>query len=201
MWFAVLEYPTTLTLIGAISMIIYSIYKVVNKINGKVYIGFDSNWPNRQKTHYYKSSSNKASHFHFHHAIRKHGWNSFDWEIIYQSKDKEHTLKIMEPFFIEQYDSFENGYNQTLGGEGSFGKLQSEKNKKFLSEKLRLRNKNSRWYNNGIRNTFSDKHPGIDWVLGRINQKPSTKGYKWYNNGVEQKLTNVQPEGWILGML
>jgi len=30
-------------------MIIYTIYKCVNTINGKVYIGFDSQWPNRQK--------------------------------------------------------------------------------------------------------------------------------------------------------
>jgi group I intron endonuclease len=182
-------------------MIIYSIYKVVNKVNGKVYIGFDSAWPSRQKTHYYKSNSNKSSHFQLHHAIRKYGWESFDWEVIYQSKDREHTLKIMEPLFIEQYNSFESGYNQTLGGEGTFGKLQSEKNKKFLSEKLKSRNKNSRWYNNGTKNTFTDKHPGINWVLGRINQKPSTKGYKWYNNGVEQKLTNQKPEGWVAGML
>ncbi len=182
-------------------MIIYSIYKVINKVNGKVYVGFDSNWPSRQITHYYKSSSDKSTHFHFHHAIRKYGWDSFEWEVIYQSKDKTHTLKVMEPFFIEQYDSFNNGYNKTKGGEGTFGKKQSDKNKKMLSKKVSERNKQNRWYNNGVKNSFTSNHPGEGWVLGRINQKPTTKGYKWYNNGEEQKLTNEKPHGWVSGML
>ena len=33
----------------------------------------------------------------------------------------------MEPFFIKEFQSFKNGYNLTEGGEGTFGKKQSEK--------------------------------------------------------------------------
>ena len=182
-------------------MIIYSIYKCVNKINGKVYIGFDSKWPCRKQTHYYKSSSNNSSHHHLHHAIRKYGWKSFEWEVIYQSLERDHTLKVMEPYFISIFESFNKGYNETLGGEGTFGRVQTDKTKKILSENITKRNKNSRWYNNGSQNTFYDQFPGEGWTLGRINQKPTTLGNKWYNNGTTQILCKSAPDGWKLGML
>ena len=98
---------------------IYSIYKVTNTINGKVYIGFDSNWPKRKSVH--KSLSKNPTQK-FHKALKKHGWDNFTWEIIYQSKNKEHCLNVMEPHFITENNSFKNGYNMTLGGEGTFGK-------------------------------------------------------------------------------
>lgn len=109
---------------------IHTIYKSVNKINGKVYIGFDSNWPNRIKIH---KSACKKQDCKFYRAIRKHGWDSFEWSSIYQSHDKEHTLNVMESLFIKEYDSFHVGYNSTLGGDGTFGLLMTEENKKKMS--------------------------------------------------------------------
>ena len=113
-------------------MNIYSIYKVTNITNGKCYIGFDSNWPNRKKIH--KSSYNKKN-YKFYYAVRKYGWENFVWEVIYQSKEKEHTLKVIENHFIELYDTFKNGYNSTLGGEGVLGlNIKPNLGKKFSNE-------------------------------------------------------------------
>jgi len=112
---------------------IYSIYKVTNTINNKVYIGFDSNWPTRKKEHFRESSTSTRI---FHKAIRKYGWQNFEWEIIYQSKDRDYTLNVMEKYFIKEYNSFgENGYNMTVGGEGTFGFKISDDTRKLLSEK------------------------------------------------------------------
>jgi len=99
-------------------MDIYTIYKAYNKITGKIYIGFDSKWPRRKNAHkcYHKKRDNK-----FYRAIKKYGWENFEWSIVYQSLDKNHTKNIMETFFINEYDSFKNGYNSTFGGEGTFG--------------------------------------------------------------------------------
>jgi group I intron endonuclease len=102
-------------------MNIYAIYKVTNKINGKIYIGFDSNWPTRKYQH--KSRSKKNKTYKLYQAIRKYGWDNFDWEIIYQSFDALHTLKVMEPHFIKEYNSFNFGYNMTEGGDGTPGHL------------------------------------------------------------------------------
>jgi len=92
---------------------IHTIYKSVNTKNGKIYIGFDSNWPNRMFVH---KSASKKQDCKFYRAIRKYGWDSFQWSIVYQSQDREHTLNVMETFFIQEHDSFYNGYNSTLGG-------------------------------------------------------------------------------------
>lgn len=105
---------------------IYSIYKATNIITNQYYIGFDSNWPKRQKQHKNESFNKnlKSFHHYFHRAIRKYGWDSFQWEVIYQSLDGDHCLKEMENHFIKEYDSFNNGYNMTLGGEGTIGYCQ-----------------------------------------------------------------------------
>ena len=116
-------------------MIIYTIYKSVNTKTGKVYIGFDSQWPNRVKIH---KSASKKQDYKFYRAVRKYGWDNFEWSIIYQSKDKQHTLKEMETYFINEYDSFHNGYNSTLGGEGTFGLILSEEARRTISIKNKI---------------------------------------------------------------
>jgi group I intron endonuclease len=178
-------------------MIIYSIYKVVNKVNGKIYIGFTSNFNGRKKSHK-KSIKNPKYTSIFHNSLRKYGWDSFEWEILYQSKDKEHTMKIMEPFFIEQYNSYNSGYNMTIGGEGNLGFSHDEKTKEIIGSRTRGKSlptehkqkiskshfgiipsnetrlkmsknrKGRNWYNNGIKNIQSKTHPGEGWVRGRI---------------------------------
>ena len=106
-------------------MSIYStIYKCTNIITNECYIGFDSNWPSRKVKHLYDVSNTNSKNYncHFYRAIRKYGIESFCWNIIYQSKDKEHCLNEMESHFINEFDSFNNGYNMTKGGEGTLGK-------------------------------------------------------------------------------
>lgn len=97
-------------------MSIYSIYKVVNKVNGKVYIGYTNDFFVRIKNHKNSSKNPKSI---FHKAIKKHGFENFDWFIIYQSKDKKHTLQQMEKYFISEYNSMiPYGYNTCKGGGG-----------------------------------------------------------------------------------
>ena len=99
----------------------YTIYKATNRINGKSYIGFDSNWPARYKNHeqFYKYEKYNTT---FYNAIRKHGWDNFEWSIVYQSEDKEHTLNVMEEHYIRHFNTHVDeghGYNMTYGGEGN----------------------------------------------------------------------------------
>lgn len=107
---------------------IATIYKATNiLIPTEMYIGHDKNWPDRKKDHWNEANNkNKKNYWYeIHKAIRKYGWDNFEWEIIYQTHDYFHSLNVMEPHFIKEYNSYykwENGgYNMTLGGDGFIG--------------------------------------------------------------------------------
>ena len=131
-----------------------TIYKATNKITGKSYIGFDSSWPNRKRKHKINVSTGREGKFYD--SIRKHGWNNFIWSIIYQSENKEHTLNVMEPYYIKEQDTFNRGYNMTEGGEGCFG---------ATSNKI--------WINDGVNHKRLEKDQLIPegWSKGRLKIK------------------------------
>lgn len=120
-------------------MKIATIYKAINKNTGKIYIGFDSKWPRRKYNHEtdaYKINHNAYNTI-FHNSIRKHGIDSFEWEIVFQSPDLKYTLNHMEEYFIKYYNShhLDNGYNMSFGGQGSLGRIVSAETRKKLSIK------------------------------------------------------------------
>jgi group I intron endonuclease len=119
-------------------MSIHTIYKIVNTINGKVYIGYDSNWPNRKQSHIYHI---KDRNQYLYQAFRKYGIKNFTWEPIYQSKDGNYCLQIMESYFINEYNSFNTGYNLTLGGEGTLGRTTTDITRTKISQALKNKSK------------------------------------------------------------
>jgi len=123
-------------------MKIYTIYKTTNTITNKSYIGYSSDWKSRRRLHKLNSKKNNKNYI-FYNSIRKHGFENFVWESIYQSLDKQHTLEVMEQYFINEYCTmWPHGYNMKFGGSG--GNL-SDQAKKKISEKRK-----------GI--IFSDEH-------------------------------------------
>lgn len=58
-------------------------------------------------------------------AIRKYGENSFVSEIL-EDGIPEELLPELEVLYIEKYNTFYNGYNQTKGGEGTSGERSEE---------------------------------------------------------------------------
>ena len=90
------------------------IYKVTNKINGKVYIGQSADIGRRWRQHMTAEDDT-----YFHKAIQKYGVENFKWEVIEQCKKKD--LDEREIYWIEYYDSFNKGYNCTKGGDGVSG--------------------------------------------------------------------------------
>ena len=102
-------------------MNIYSIYRFVNLVNGKYYIGFTGDFPARLRSHRSRYTKLDTA---FYHALRKHGWENFASEIIYQSLDEDHCHNVMEEHFIREHQSHVDqggGYNQSYGGDGQRG--------------------------------------------------------------------------------
>jgi group I intron endonuclease len=119
---------------------IASIYKITNIINGKIYIGFDTSFPKRIKQHYNDAKRGKNSPLC--NDIRKYGWENFTNEVLYQSFDVQHCLKSMESYFIIEYNTFLEGYNQTTGGNGTLNspRPKSEEWRKKHSERMKNNN-------------------------------------------------------------
>lgn len=93
------------------------IYKITNTINGKSYIGQSVDIYRRWKRE--KEDSNNINSRSYDYplmkAFRKYGIENFNFEIIEECKIEE--LNENEIYWIDFYDTFFHGYNQTLGGD------------------------------------------------------------------------------------
>ena len=93
------------------------IYKISNLINDKVYIGetvrsLIQRWQQHKNA---VNDYNKKGHLQL--AMRKYGIQNFYIEEIERCDDNIRFDR--EKYWINYYDSYNNGYNSTLGGEGS----------------------------------------------------------------------------------
>ncbi len=94
------------------------VYKATSP-SGKVYIGITiTTLKERIRTHL--RGVKKGFKIAFHEAIRKYDLKNIKWEIIDTAKTWDELCKL-ETKYIKLYDSYNNGYNLTLGGEGTFG--------------------------------------------------------------------------------
>ena len=104
------------------------IYKIQNKINGKIYIGQTiGTLEHRMSQH--KANNKKTSVIG--NAIQKYGWDNFDVEVIDEAETIE-ELNNKEIYWIGYYKSLSpNGYNLELGGRNA---LHEEETRKKISE-------------------------------------------------------------------
>ena len=125
--------------------------------NGKKYIGITSKRreKNRKKDH--KSCAEKGIGFSFHRAIRKHGWENFKYEVLCYVSSREIAC-LMEKALIKEFDTYYNGYNDTLGGEGFFG-LYGEENPLATTKEHYLENSIER---NNFKNVCYNKQWNFD---------------------------------------
>ena len=106
--------------------VLHYIYKFTNKTNGKAYIGQTNNIENRKRGHKSDSFNSKSEGYNlpFHAAIRKYGWDNFNFEVLEEIDDAVYDFNYVderERFYIAYYHSLkdEQGYNITLGGQGN----------------------------------------------------------------------------------
>lgn len=109
------------------------IYKITNLINNKCYIGqsVDIEKRFRQHKNNYDNKNEPSYDYHLYRSIRKYGIENFKFEII-EECDYE-KLNERETYWIDYYDSYNNGYNETLGGGGKL-QVDREEFKKYFIE-------------------------------------------------------------------
>ena len=101
------------------------IYTLKNFVNGKIYVGQTNKPKKRLWEHFNAAKEGQKSLLYY--AIRKYGEENFVFKVIEDCEDEITNQK--EEFWITHFDSFENGYNSTTGGDHY--KLSDEAKKKI----------------------------------------------------------------------
>ena len=93
------------------------IYKITNKVNGKVYIGKTIySIQKRWEEHLRDAKKSRCEKRPLYNAINKYSKENFKIEQIEECSYD--ILNERERYWIEYYGSFKNGYNATIGGDG-----------------------------------------------------------------------------------
>ena len=95
------------------------IYKITNKVNGHSYIGQSIHIEERFKEHQNKYNWDREKDKPLYQAFQKYGLNNFNFEIIEECRPEQ--LNIKEQYWIDFYNTYKDGYNQTSGGETNYG--------------------------------------------------------------------------------
>ena len=91
------------------------IYKIVNTVNDKVYVGTTEDcFIKRFEEHCRDSKKERCEKRPLYNAMRKHGIEQFSVELVCETATPEQD----EIIFINKHNSYKAGYNATLGGDG-----------------------------------------------------------------------------------
>lgn len=151
----------------------WCVYKHTCKTTGLSYIGITSRkpeirWGNNGEK--YKPHEKENKNRHFWNAICQYGWDDFTHEIL-ETELSVDEANEREKYYIQKYDSYNNGYNSTLGGEGRLGNKQSLETRKKMS-RTRTGMKHSKEHNEHIRDAQICKRPVICLETGKIYSNP-----------------------------
>lgn len=111
------------------------IYCITNTITNKVYIGKSIREPKERVDEHFKDWELLNTDTKLTRAILKYGREVWTWKLVEECNDN--ILSEREKYWISVYDSYRNGYNSTLGGDG---------NQRYIFNKEDIYNK----YINGI---------------------------------------------------
>lgn len=98
------------------------IYKITNTITKEIYIGKTNNFIRRWKDHQRLAITPNHKEYNkiLYQSMRKYGISNFTFEIIeYIPLEKYKEVSgSREQYWISYYDSYNNGYNASIGGDG-----------------------------------------------------------------------------------
>lgn len=156
------------------------IYKILNMVNNKIYIGQSVNirrrWNNHKSNAF--NTTCKSYNSHLYRAIRKYGLENFSFEVIEECpKDR---LNEREKYYIEFFNSNDpdHGYNETNGYDQPQYGFQGEshpRHKLTADEVYYIRERYNQHYDEKeVYKEFSDR-------LSKSGFKKIWLGYNWFN--------------------
>jgi hypothetical protein len=109
----------------------FIIYKHTNTITKKSYIGYTSSTLEKRLNRHFQDAK-RGSNQYFHRAIRKYGQDCWISEILAECEIIQQAHKLECSLILEHNTFGINGYNMTIGGEGTTGRIVSEESRQRL---------------------------------------------------------------------
>ena len=139
------------------------IYKITNTINNKSYIGqtiktAEERWKEHQ-AHAFGSHPNDQNKT-LYKAIRKYGVENFTFKVLQDNIETFEQLDKAEIYWIDYYNSFVKGYNETFGGQ-QYHKILP--NKEIIEDYYKTKSARKTALNFGI------DHSTVDDILNQNN--------------------------------
>lgn len=104
--------------------VICGIYGIKNLVNEKMYVGQAINIYKRWKDHIDDLDEDKHYNLHLQRSWNLYGKENFDFFILEECSQED--LNQKEIFYVDKFNAYTNGYNQTRGGDGSLGYRHSD---------------------------------------------------------------------------
>ena len=166
------------------------IYKITNKVNGKVYIGqtilgFD----NRYHYNLYKNTSN----IHLKYSIEKYGFENFYVNKVFDIAFSKEELDIKEKLWIKYFDCINNGYNIQTGGHNNYSISEETRIKMSECRKGKKNHFYGKHHSEETKSIISKRNKGnIAWNLGKHHNEETklkiSKANSGINNGKSKKV-------------
>lgn len=94
----------------------YYIYKIENLQNHKIYIGLTNNISRRRARHFTDLRCNRHDNHFLQKEFNIYGEENFSFSIEFEGDVTSEQISQLEKKYIQEYDSYRNGYNQNEGG-------------------------------------------------------------------------------------
>ena len=182
------------------------IYKIVNDINGKIYIGKTSNTvEERFKEHIQDSKKKRCEKRPLYDAMNKYGIENFRIEQIEEVKNDE-VASEREQFWINQLRTYIgfidcNGYNATLGGDSKRYYDYQEIANKYME--LKNQKETAKFFNcdvETVRKACVENNIEIisSQQIAKDAQKKCVKMYDLENNFIQEFETMKDAAIWVI---
>jgi group I intron endonuclease len=114
------------------------VYIHINKVNGKVYIGYTIHGENPNER-WKNGNGYKKNEPYFWKAIEKYGWDNFEHQILFNDLTLEEALeKEKEMILLYDATNKDKGYNLSSGGKSGFaGMHHTEESKEKIGSSMR----------------------------------------------------------------
>lgn len=178
-------------------MIKYIVYKLTRD-DGQLYIGTTNTQRFKNRMYIHKISRRFKNH-------------KFDIKILYKSKNRQ-EIDYLEEYYIEKFDSFYNGLNESIDGKGNHhapnftttGFKYSERSKQKMSDSAKKRiekigvNFKGYKHTNKIKEKMSEKRKGIIYRKTKLNYESVGKIRDFFDTKPVIKYGEIQKNGKIL---